>query len=252
MVASFTKIIFNYLQVLTAYDFNKKHQKLSMKPLQFSCLLRLSKSQLSENGFKDTTIETIYSQLLEYLSEQSHTISFPDLSLFCVIQLKQFIKKCKQANYTRKMKQLVEKIQQNSQYIEEERKKVTCNLSDLKQINGWEAQIKNKGTPLNVFFESWNKIRVIKKNKEATNNDAMGDYKLPTIKKVVKENKEKKEGPVELFPSDSESDEQQVAAKKRRGKRGGRNTKKKVMDESGPVDTGDEKDIVQDLKLGDW
>lgn len=58
-----------------------------MKPLQFTCLLRLSKSQLSENGFKDAVIEKIYGQLLEYLSAMSNSIAFPDLSLFCVLQV---------------------------------------------------------------------------------------------------------------------------------------------------------------------
>lgn len=207
---------------------------------------------MSENSFKDTTIDSVYSQILEYLSAQSHTIAFPDLSLFCVVQIKQFLKKCKASNYSRKMKQLLEKIQQNSQFIENERKKVTFNLNDLKQIEGWEAQIKNKGTPLSTFFESWNMMRVIKKSKEATNNEEVGEYNLPKIKKVVKEPKEKKDGPVELFPSDSESEEEAKEVKRKRGKRGGKNVRKKVTDESGPVDAGDERDIVQDLKLSDW
>lgn len=60
-----------------------------MKPLHFTCLLRLSKSQLSENGFKDTVIETIYGQLLEYFAAMSNSIAFPDLSLFCILQASQ-------------------------------------------------------------------------------------------------------------------------------------------------------------------
>lgn len=226
-----------------------------MKPIQFTCLLRLSKSQLSENSFKDVTIDTVYAQLLEYFSINSQSIAFPDLSIFCVVQLKQFIKKSKNGNYIRKLKQLIEKIQQNSQFIENERKKVTFNLNDLKQIEGWEAQIKSKGTPIDTFFESWNKVRMIKKSKEATNNEEVGEYNLPMIKKVTKEVKEKKEGPVELFPSDSESEQEEGenVVKRKRGKRGGKNVKrKKVVDESGPVDVGDEKDIVEDLKLSDW
>lgn len=222
-----------------------------MKPLQFTCLLRLSKSQLSENSFKDTAIDTVYGQLLEYLATQSHSIAFSDLSLFCTIQLKQFIKKCKMASYTRKMKQLIEKIQQNSQFIENERNKVTFALTDVKQIEGWEAQVRNKGTPLSVFFESWNKVRAIKKSKEATDNEAVGEYNLPIIKRVARK---EKEGPVELFPSDSESENEgpKEMVKKKRGKRGGKNVNKRIVDESGPVDAGEEMDVVEDLKLSDW
>lgn len=61
-----------------------------MKPLQFTSILRLSKSQLAENGFKDTCIETIYGHILEYLSIQSCSIAFPDLSLFCTLQVSLF------------------------------------------------------------------------------------------------------------------------------------------------------------------
>ncbi|KAJ8972628.1 hypothetical protein NQ314_000084 [Rhamnusium bicolor] len=241
------------LEVLTTYDFNKKHQRVSMKPLHFTCLLRVSKSQLQENVFKDTVIETIYGQLLESLTAQSHSIAFPDLSLICTIQIKQFLKKCKNANYNRKLKQILEKIQQNCEFIENERAKVTFNITNFKQIEGWEAQIKNKGTPLSTYFESWSKLRTIKKNKQLTNNEELGDYKLPTIKKVKRViNKESGEK-VELFPSDSEDEEgENINEKPRRGKRGGKNVNKKFVDESGPVDDGGEKDIVQDIEIDNW
>lgn len=58
-----------------------------MKPLNFSCILRLSKSQLSENGFKDAVIDQIYGLLLECLSLHSHSIAFPDIVVPCVIQV---------------------------------------------------------------------------------------------------------------------------------------------------------------------
>lgn len=76
------------MQVLLNQDFNQKHNRVSMKPLHFNCLLRLSKSQLHENGFKDMVIEMIYGQLLEYLATQSHKISFPELSLICTVQVR--------------------------------------------------------------------------------------------------------------------------------------------------------------------
>ncbi|ERL85936.1 hypothetical protein D910_03351 [Dendroctonus ponderosae] len=242
-------------QVLTSFDFNKKHQKVSMKPMHFTCLLRLSKSQLQENGFKDTVIDTIYSQLLEYLSIMSHTISFPDLSLICVLQIKEFIKKCKVTNYTKKLKQALDKIEQSARFIETERSKVTLNLMDLKQIEGWEAQIKVKGTPLTTFYETWSKIRNMKKNKEVTNNEALGDYQLPTLKKRDKTVAKKEEGPVELFPSDSEDEEAAGDQKQKRGKRGGKNARKikTIISQINDEDMGDDEgDVVQEISADDW
>lgn len=59
-----------------------------MKPLDFSCVLRLGKSQLAENGFKDSVIDNVYSLLLEYLANESHRIGFPDLVVLAVMQVK--------------------------------------------------------------------------------------------------------------------------------------------------------------------
>lgn len=58
-----------------------------MKPLDFSCILRLAKSQLSENGFKDSVIERVYALLLEYTANEAHNIAFPDISLLAILQV---------------------------------------------------------------------------------------------------------------------------------------------------------------------
>ncbi|XP_076266576.1 nucleolar complex protein 2 [Rhynchophorus ferrugineus] len=242
------------LEVLTSYNFDKKHQKISMKPLHFTCLLRLSKSQLLENGFKDTIIDTIYSQILEYLSIVSHSVSFPDLSLVCILQIKQFIKKCKTMKYTRKLKQALEKIEQNSNFIESERSKLMLQLTDVKQIEGWESQIRAKGTPLVTFYTSWCKVRNIRKSKALTNNDALADYKLPTLKRVNKKNDKSlaQDVPVELFPSDSEDSENELEKKPKRGKRGGKNVKRNKIMKENHLNDVDQKDIVEDISVDDW
>ena len=79
-----------------------------MKPLDFSVILKLSKSQLSENGFKDATIEEIYSGLLSYLAVNSCRIGFPELVTPLIFQLKDFLKKSKVGNYCKKMKQILD------------------------------------------------------------------------------------------------------------------------------------------------
>lgn len=144
---------------------------------------------------------------------------------------------------------VLDKVQQNTNFIESERAKMTFNLNEFKKIEGWEAQIKNKGTPLATFYENWNKLRTIKKNKQLTNNEELADYKLPSLKKH-NQKKSATDGPVELFPSDSE-DEEIDLPKPKRGKRGGKNVNKGVIEENKPVDDfGDDEDVVEDID--DW
>ena len=70
-----------------------------MRPVDFSCILRISKSQMLENGTKDAAMDGVYRGVLDYLSTQSHKIAYPELIVPCVMQLKAFLKKSKVANY---------------------------------------------------------------------------------------------------------------------------------------------------------
>lgn len=156
------------------------------------------------------------------------------------------------------MRQLLEKIEQNALFIENERKKITFNINDFKQIEAWETTIKNKGTPMNTFFENWRKLHNIKKRKQLTDNDKLGDYDLPKLKKVKRTETPKNDGPVVLFPSESESDgegKEEEKQKKKRGKRGSKKNKYAAA-ANGNAEISDddnaEQDIVQDMKASDW
>ncbi|XP_068620897.1 nucleolar complex protein 2 [Battus philenor] len=257
------------VEVLTTYDFNKKHKKVSMKPLDFSCILRLAKSQLSENGFKDAVIEKLYALLLEYTANESHNIAFPDICLLSIIQIKQFLKTCNVSNYTKKLRQLMEKIEENSRFIERERAKVSFSLSDEKMVTAWESKIKAKGTPLNTFFQNWYKINKIQKRKKISKNDEMAT-ELPVIKrpKILNENelkldkKSKSNDPTVLFPSDSEGetenlkftkdDDETKPKEKKLKKRKNKNKAKVKQSVQVEEDIADKEDVVQDFSVSDW
>ena len=130
-----------------------------MKPMDFSCVLRLSKIQLAENGFKDATVEQVYCGLLESLTSLSHKISFPEVAIPALAQIKAFMKKCKVANYSKKMKTILDKIQENSKFIQDKRSKVTFGVRDLDQISSFETQLKAAGTPLSKYYETFKKIK---------------------------------------------------------------------------------------------
>ncbi|XP_034827771.1 nucleolar complex protein 2-like [Maniola hyperantus] len=253
------------VEVLTSYDFNKKHKKVSMKPLDFSCVLRLAKSQLMENGFKDSVIDRVYGLLLEYAANESHSIAFPDLTLLAVIQMKQFLKSCSVSNYTKKMRQLLEKIEENSKFIEKERAKISFGLSEDKMVAAWEANIRAKGTPLLTFFDSWNKINKIQKRKKITKNDEIAGV-LPLIKRPKIADTEEKikkpenKGPLVLFPSDSEGEGDHFKLEEETEEPKPKKVKKKTNKKKGQKkivapemeSVPDKADVVQDFSVSDW
>ncbi|XP_065357120.1 nucleolar complex protein 2 isoform X1 [Calliphora vicina] len=262
------------LEVLKSNTFNRKHTTVSMKPMQFTCILRLNKGQLAENGFRDEVVEQVCGLTLDYLAYESSSLAFCDLAVHTVMAMKAYLKECRNANYSRKIKQLVDKIQENSRFVEQERRKITFGLKDTAQIQAWETTVKNKGTPLDTYYNSWVKTHETKKRRQAAQADIINnDYDLPSIKKSSKKSSvpvKNENGEIELFPSDSEdddvripgvedSDEEMVEEKPKKLTKEKKSKKAKEVEEieyDVPIEEtleGEEDvDIVKDLDLDDW
>ncbi|EFN81445.1 Nucleolar complex protein 2-like protein [Harpegnathos saltator] len=246
------------LEVLDSYDFNKKHKTVSMKPVPLTCILRMSKSQLVENGFKDSVIETIYQLILENAANESHMIYFPEVYISCLIQLKAFLKKCHVSNYCRKIKQLLDKIEENRKYIETERIKEPIALKNMEEITNWENRIKTGGTEIAKFYVSRIKIHESQKLKLLTKTEEMSEYKLPVVKKSKKRELEQikeqseEESEFEFQVKETNNDVQQKPVisklnkpKKKKMKR----FEKNIENEDLPKE---DTDIVQDINSDDW
>jgi len=177
-----------YLDILRTFDFSKKTKKVSMKPMNFSCILRLSKSQMTENVYKDAVVEQVYAGILENVASNANLIAFPEVAVPLVSQLRTFVKTCQVSNYTKKVKQLLDKINENSKVVLERRRKIRdFGVQDLDRIAAWQIELKSSGVlPLVKYFESWKAIneKNVMKNmaKEETQNihDGFETTKLPS------------------------------------------------------------------------
>ncbi|XP_033226481.1 nucleolar complex protein 2 homolog [Belonocnema kinseyi] len=246
---TFIPILPFLLEVLSYYDFNKKHKVAAMKPKSLLCLLKISKSEQQENTFKDSIIENIYELILENAANESYKIYFPDAYIPCIIQLKSFLKKCNVANYSRKMKQLLDKIEENRKFVEKERSKATFDFKNMKEIQNWEIRLQSEKTPLVKFYDSWYKVNQSQKMKLLTQNDEEADFKLPLLRKS-KGNKRRASSeddsdldmPVEEFERRQEKKKQKKKMMKGRRRR----------DEAEEDLPRDNTDIVKDMKMGDW
>jgi len=193
---TFIPILPIYLDVLNTFNFGKKSKKVSMKPLEFSTILKASKSQQTESGFKDGLVEEIYSGMLVYLAANCNRIGFPELVTPLIFQLKDFLKRCKQGNYCKKIKQILDKVVANQKFIETRRKSASFGIGDTQKIQVWEAQVERDGTPLLAFYKNWKKIADTTKLKQITDQKGMDDYShIPTMKRnKLKMRRENREG----------------------------------------------------------
>ncbi|XP_017132523.1 nucleolar complex protein 2 homolog [Drosophila elegans] len=268
------------VEVLKSNTFNRKHSAVSMKPLQFTCVLRLNKGQLAENGFRDEVIEQVCGLLLEYLAHESTSLAFSDLVVPTVMAIKAYLKDCRNANYTRKLKQVLEKIQESGRFIEQQRGKSSVNfdIKDAQAVAAWEQQLRLKRTPLDIYYASWLKTHETKKRRQAAQTDEINaDYDVPKLKKLPAKSGvpvRNENGEIELFPSDSEdegddglalgSDEdeeeqvveeeevEQPKAKKARKEKPEKLKPQPTAAEDDYDEAGGAVDIVKDLDLNDW
>ncbi|XP_021705136.1 nucleolar complex protein 2 homolog [Aedes aegypti] len=271
------------IEVLNSNSFNEEHKKLSMKPVNLTCLLRFAPANIQENAYKDAVLDQIYELSLEYLAHESASICFPDMIVPVVTAFRSFCKSTKVYKYSRKIKLLSDKIVENAAFIEKERKVLPFRLKDIAEIQSWEATRKAKGTPLLTFYESFAKENEKIKRRQATQSENISDYNLPTIKKLDKKQKAPTDGPVDLFPSEDEEDDsgngpelddsmdEDEPKHKQKSKKDKKNLKKAndedkkkkkkqkkqkdAVEEEYPLEKsadGEQVDILKDLTLDDW
>jgi hypothetical protein len=79
-------------------------------------------------------MDQFYELVMLYLVHYAHHATFPELVYPLILKCKKFIKICKVQNFVKVIRGLLEKVQENINFIEERRQKTGLNVKEIKQM----------------------------------------------------------------------------------------------------------------------
>ncbi|XP_033103889.1 nucleolar complex protein 2 homolog isoform X2 [Anneissia japonica] len=243
-------------EVLEQTKFNNKNSSVSIKPINFAVILKLSKPQLNERAFRDGVIEQVCDLLLDHMQIHSHCIGFPELALPAVIQLKRFLKTCKVTNHSKPIKIILEKIQENIAMVTKKRDTVTFSIADSQAVSKWEKNLKDQLTPLMKHYTMYKRQRQQELLAEEAGKDRLIDDEIPTIERKEKQKKEDRVEFSDLFNSGSDSEDDILERAERKLQRKMQNLSESDESEDDLSDlddigTSDLEDLSEDEESGE-
>jgi len=169
-----------------------QHKSPSTKPIDLTCVLRVTKGYKKTKAFQDGVFDLTYELMLNYVSQLSGSIAFPETVFPLTVWLKKFIKKCDNPKYKLQVKQILEKVESSSKDISGKRAEVNFSPKDLQKVKEWEQSLPE--STLTKYFNSWiivhrtaqDKIEKVepeqweKDNKEDEDSDAEADSEEET------------------------------------------------------------------------
>ncbi|KAI7817558.1 Noc2p family-domain-containing protein [Gamsiella multidivaricata] len=140
-------------EVLEGGEMKRPGRKGTLKPLEWDLGFKCSKEYKGSRVYQDGTGEQVYELMTEYYALFSTSISFPELAIPAIVQLKRFIKKSSLVKLTKQFAGLVDKLEQNSRFVEAERNKADFSPSDAAGVSGFMRSQDKEKTPLGSYWK---------------------------------------------------------------------------------------------------
>ncbi|KAJ1342421.1 hypothetical protein BSLG_003010 [Batrachochytrium salamandrivorans] len=202
--------------ILHSAEVSDRSKTSTLKALDFSLTIQAPNSYLGTKPFQRGLIEETVHMLFEYYSSFALSISFPELIIPAIIELKHISKNSKDMHLNKFLIQLVEKLDQNGTFIENKRSGLDFGPKDSKRIEEFLADIPRENTPLGKFNTARLKMRSRQSLRISSDDDDNGDFaalvsttsnkrKQGSSQTSTTQPKAAKKGKVVMKPSNSKS-----------------------------------------------
>ena len=157
-------------EVLTSVEMKKAPKPATLKPLDFETSIRAPKAYLKTRVYQDGLGEQAAELLAEFLVLWCKNIAFPELALPVGVMVKRWLREVndrqrgnKNGKVNAQVALVVQKVETNSRWIEERRRKVEFAPNNRAGVEGFLKEDDWEKTPLGAFVVGQRRTREEKK-----------------------------------------------------------------------------------------
>ncbi|EIW76677.1 Noc2-domain-containing protein [Coniophora puteana RWD-64-598 SS2] len=146
---------------------SSKPKSSTLRPLEFDTNIRAPSQYLKTKVYTEGLVEEACFVLAEWLSSPSiqGSVAFPEIVVPVVVALRKGLKTAKSKSKgaggkeTGIVKNLVERIEESSRWVEQARKGLTFGPGKMGDVEAWEAEVKVANSPLGKYVGVQRKAR---------------------------------------------------------------------------------------------
>ncbi|KAJ2999230.1 Nucleolar Complex 2 protein [Globomyces sp. JEL0801] len=153
-------------EVFESAELKTKGKPSTLKPIDFQLNIRVPNTYIGTKTYHNGLVDEVVHLLFRYYSAHAFSIAFPELAIPAIIQLKRMVKHGKDFALNKQVLQLIEKLEQNSKFIELRRNRVSFGPKDLVSSLEFLNDVASTESPLVKYNESRMAIRNRQQPKE--------------------------------------------------------------------------------------
>jgi len=148
------------LEVWESPEFQRKAKGATLKPLDLDTTFRAPAAYVRTRIYGDQLAEEFGFVMLEFLASQAGHISFPELVIPITVQMRRLLKGSPSVRLSETLRPLLDKIQQNSAWVTQQRAHVEFAPDDQRQVDAFLDKARGRhDAPLQQALRLARKVR---------------------------------------------------------------------------------------------
>jgi len=160
---TYVPVATSLFEVLDSPELTKRSKPSTLKPLDWDYYLKCPTAYQRTRVYADALVDEVVFLLSEFYGALSTSIAFPELALPACVALRRHAKKLAAPKLAQQVKQLVDKLEANSAWIEQRREQVEFAPAKRDKVDRFLAGDDGAKTPMGTHVKLQRKLREQKK-----------------------------------------------------------------------------------------